>query len=58
MLGEKNIIVLEQVLNKKPYLKNVKEKCNICKGNHYVTGANGEITNCPSCVQAKLTLDG
>jgi hypothetical protein len=58
MLGEKNIIVLEQVLNKKPHLKTVKEKCNICKGNHYVTGADGKINNCPSCVRTKSSMDG
>jgi hypothetical protein len=36
------------VLNKKPHLKTVKEKCNICK----------KINNCPSCVRTKSSMDG
>ena len=57
MIGEKNIIILEQVLKQKPHLKNVKEECKNCKGNHYVTGANGKINNCPSCVRAKSSME-
>jgi len=45
------------VLKQKPHLKNVKENCNICKGNHYVYGADGKITNCPSCVRAKSSME-
>ena len=38
--------------------KQNKSNCKNCKGNHYVTGADGKINNCPKCIPAKSSMEG